>query len=133
MSSEIEALKAERKALFDRIVAANNLLAKIPLRDRVVYCGSCGKALKVAADDRLKPWLESVRQALLFPSQGPEQHPQCPKCGSYHTKEILLPANQVPSEFYASTDYKCLNCGIIWVSGDYVSKSFVEFHGVAGQ
>lgn len=60
----IEELRAERKALFARIVAANNELKKMPLEE-VCYCGKCSAQMKVPLSVRRKEWVDSVRCALL--------------------------------------------------------------------
>lgn len=54
--------------------------------------------------------------------QGPALHPNCPVCNSTNTKEVLLAAYLIPHEFAASTDYACLDCHTLWVTGDYVLK-----------
>ncbi len=66
MKANLEESKRKEKAYFKRIVAANNVLRKMPL-DRVVYCGACGQRLKVALGSSQKEWFEILRSALLFP------------------------------------------------------------------
>ena len=65
---EIEELRAEKKKLFNRIVAANKVLRKMPPNPQV-WCGSCGQKLKpIVLSTRQKEWFEQLRQALLFPA-----------------------------------------------------------------
>ena len=67
LKANFEESKRKEKAYFKRIVAANNVLRKMPL-DRVVYCGVCGQRLKVALGSSQKDWFEALRFALLFPA-----------------------------------------------------------------
>ena len=65
---EIEELRAEKKKLFDRIVAANKVLQKMPPNPQI-WCGSCGQKLRpIHWSERQKEWFEQLRQALLFPA-----------------------------------------------------------------
>ena len=59
--------KEKEKAYFMQIVAANNVLRKMP-QGSTVYCGSCGQRLKVALSPSMKEWFEALRSALLFPA-----------------------------------------------------------------
>jgi len=59
--------KEKEKAYFKQIVAANNVLRKMP-QGSTVYCGSCGQRLKVALSPSMKEWFEALRSALLFPA-----------------------------------------------------------------
>jgi hypothetical protein len=61
----IDELRTEKKKLFERIVAANKVLRKMPLED-VVYCGSCGAKMKIPLSTKRSEWFEALRQALLF-------------------------------------------------------------------
>ena len=64
---EIDGLRAEKKKLFDRIVAANKVLRKMPSNPQV-WCGSCGQKLRpIPLSTTQKEWFEQLRQALLFP------------------------------------------------------------------
>jgi hypothetical protein len=63
----LEEAKKKEKAYFKQIVAANNVLRKMP-QDRAVYCGACGQRLKVALSSSQKEWFEALRSALLFPA-----------------------------------------------------------------
>ena len=70
---EIEELRAEKKKLFNRIVAANKVLQKMPPNPQV-WCGSCGQKLKpIPLCTRQKEWFEQLRQALLFPAAEEKQ------------------------------------------------------------
>jgi len=59
--------KEKEKAYFKQIVAANNVLRRMP-QGSTVYCGSCGQRLKVSVSPSLKDWFEELRSALLFPA-----------------------------------------------------------------
>ena len=68
MSDEqFKEVKEKEKAYFKQIVAANNVLRKMP-QGSTVYCGSCGQRLKVALSPSMKEWFEALRSALLFPA-----------------------------------------------------------------
>ncbi len=68
MSDEqFKEVKEKEKAYFKQIVAANNVLRKMP-QGSTVYCGSCGQRLKVALSPSMKDWFEALRSALLFPA-----------------------------------------------------------------
>ena len=67
MKDNLEESKRKEKAYFKQIVAANNVLCKMPI-DRPVYCGACGQRLKVALSSSQKEWFEALRSALLFPA-----------------------------------------------------------------
>jgi hypothetical protein len=65
--ANLEESKRKEKAYFKQIVAANNVLRKMP-QDKTVYCGACGQRLKVALSPSMKEWFEALRSALLFPA-----------------------------------------------------------------
>ena len=67
LKANLEESKRKEKAYFKQIVAANNVLRKMP-QDRTVYCGACGQRLKVALSSSQKEWFEALRSALLFPA-----------------------------------------------------------------
>ena len=67
LKDNFEESKRKEKAYFKQIVAANNVLRRMP-QDRTVYCGACGQRLKVALNSRQKEWFEILRSALLFPA-----------------------------------------------------------------
>ena len=70
---EIEELRAEKKKLFGRIVAANKILQKMPSNPQI-WCGSCGQKLRpIPWSARQKEWFEQLRQALLFPAAEEKQ------------------------------------------------------------
>jgi len=62
-----EEANQKQKAYFKQIVAANNVLRRMP-QEKTVYCGSCGQKLKVALSTHEKEWFEALRSALLFPA-----------------------------------------------------------------
>jgi hypothetical protein len=64
---QFKEVKEKEKAYFKQIVAANNVLRKMP-QGSTVYCGSCGQRLKVALSPSMKEWFEALRSALLFPA-----------------------------------------------------------------
>jgi hypothetical protein len=64
--ANLEESKRKEKAYFKQIVAANNVLRKMP-QDKTVYCGACGQRLKVGLSPSMKEWFEALRSALLFP------------------------------------------------------------------
>jgi hypothetical protein len=64
---QFKEVKEKEKAYFKQIVAANNVLRKMP-QGSTVYCGSCGQRLKVALSPSMKKWFETLRSALLFPA-----------------------------------------------------------------
>ena len=63
--------KEKEKAYFKQIVAANNVLRRMP-QSSTVYCGSCGQRLKVALSPSMNEWFEALRSALLFPVEDPQ-------------------------------------------------------------
>ena len=67
LKADLGESKRKEKPYFKRIVAANNVLRRMP-QDRTVYCGACGQRLKVALSSRQKEWFEILRSALLFPA-----------------------------------------------------------------
>jgi len=64
---QFKEVKEKEKAYFKQIVAANNVLRRMP-QGSTVYCGSCGQRLKVALSPSMKEWFEELRSALLFPA-----------------------------------------------------------------
>ena len=67
LKADFEESKRKEKTYFKQIVAANNVLRKMP-QDKTVYCGACGQRLKVALSSSQKEWFEALRSALLFPA-----------------------------------------------------------------
>jgi hypothetical protein len=63
---QFKEVKEKEKAYFKQIVAANNVLRRMP-QGSTVYCGSCGQRLKVDLSPSMKEWFEALRSALLFP------------------------------------------------------------------
>ena len=67
LKADFEESKRKEKAYFKQIVAANNVLRRMP-QGTTVYCGACGQRLKVALGSSQKEWFEILRSALLFPA-----------------------------------------------------------------
>lgn len=72
LKDNLEESKRKEKAYFKQIVAANNVLRRMP-QDRTVYCGACGQRLKVALSSSQKEWFETLWSALLFPAAEDKQ------------------------------------------------------------
>jgi hypothetical protein len=70
---QFKEVKEKEKAYFKQIVAANNVLRRMP-QGSTVYCGSCGQRLKVALSPSMKEWFEALRSALLFPAAEDKQN-----------------------------------------------------------